>query len=314
MGHLTKLPLDDNWDEFVAGAWDGTLYHASEFIKFTSNKVEQILPLGFKKKGKILSLIPMGIVSEDGQKVLKTPYSASFTGFCFGPGFHLDPLFGSLRNLEEIGLELGIQRIHIGQPPLFYYGGAGELIEYGLSQKGYQRVTVELNHYVTAFDAPPAGVGRNLKKADRLGLKFRADIDLRAAALFQIHHKQKRGLNLSVGVDELELLSRCLPGKIQAHGVFYHGVMVASIIVYIQSKHIAMGFNWDQDYEFQSYRCTDFLLCHVMSHYFRHGFSIFDLGTSSLNGDINWGLTRFKEGFGSMSGIRTVYQKCIKHK
>lgn len=302
---------EKQWDLFLLETINSSFFNSLPFLNFYDQKVKEVLRFVFRRKNKIIALMAGGVVdSVDGLKFF-SPYSSSFSGFCYGEHLSLFDAKNVITCLENYLHNKGIKEILIVQPPQCYYEYCDQRFDFLFLANDYVIVRNELTYFVTKESLSASGIWRNLKKADKSGLRFVSNVDIETVGEFLILHKGKRNLGLSTPVTDLVGLANLLVGKIHCHAVYSGDILVAAIIVYVLGKSTVMGFNWDQDYDFQHYRCTDFLLYKVISYYFDQGFTNFDLGTVTLNGEPNWGLLKFKEKLGGRGCLRTSYCKSL---
>lgn len=308
---LVEFVEEYRWADAIKDASGFTLYHDLKYSKYYAYKVDEVLNILIKRNGVVVALISGGVCIVEEEKRFLSPFSASFSGFLFVDGLSLLSCSCCFKIFEDFMLSRGVVRVVLGQPPSCYYHFYDQSLDFLFYYNNYSAIGNELAYFVTKDSVDHAGVRRNLNRAVKAGLRFVPNIDLEVAGNFLILHKKKRNLGLSVPVAEIVELSGLLDGMIHSHGVYINDTLVAAIIVYMLGQRTVMGFNWDQDYDFQQYRCTDFLLYETVMHYFGQGFTIFDLGTVTINGQPNWGLLKYKEKLGGIGCLRTKYSKFL---
>lgn len=302
---------EKKWDLFLRETINPSFYSSTRFNNFYAWKVDEVLRLVFRKKDRIIGIIAGGVVNSEGKMVFNSPYSSSFSGFCYSDHLSLLDANNIIGCFEEFLSKKGVSEIFICQSPQCYLDHFDESFNFLLDYNDYLVSKKELSYFITRESFCNSKISRNVRKACSEGLRLLANIDVETACEFLILHKKKRNLGLSIPAADIVGLSKLLGGKIHCHGVYSGENLVAAIIVYVLGKTTVMGFNWDQDYDFQQYRCTDFLLYEVVSYYFDLGFTKFDLGTATINGEPNWGLLKYKEKLGGIGCLRTTYRKSL---
>ncbi|MEW6203000.1 MAG: GNAT family N-acetyltransferase [bacterium] len=296
------------WDNFVASGINPCFYQNSAFIDYYRYKVSRVYKIAFLKKGDIFAAIAGGI-SKENTELFLSPFSASFGGFCYSRETKLKDVFGAIEIMEEFLNDNGIRKIVIRQTPSIYFIEPDDYILYVLAYFGYKPVSTDLTLYISNNGKVSDTFLRNVKKAKREGLVFTESEN--ASDIFSFIHQQKLKKDIPFSISEGELidLKERFPDLIKCYSVLLEEKIIAAIIVYYLNKITALGFNWAHDDDFQSLRPVDFLLFSAAEAVFKNGSKYFDLGTTTLSGEPNWGVTRFKENLNPCGALRITYEK-----
>jgi len=308
---LIKGERNGIWDRFVKSCPNFTFYQSSDFLDYYSFKVDSLHKIVFKKKNKIIASIPGGIINKGGLKFY-SPFSASFGGFCYIEGSKLEDVFAMIRGLNDYLKLNNIAEAIIRQTPLIYSKRLDEYIDFALLCNGYALDRTELTLYMDAINCVTAKVKQNIRKAERSGLVFSEEDSIEEVYKFISFHKKKKNITFSVTSEDLIYLKNLFPGHIKTFSVSYKNKIIAAIITYFLNDICVLGFNWEQDEQYQEYRPTDLMIYKTANWIFNSGYRFFDLGTVTLEGKPNLGLSRFKENFGTNGVIRKTFVKKIK--
>ncbi len=81
---------------------------------------------------------------------------------------------------------------------------------------------------------------------------------------------------------------------------------MGGVLLFIINPRVVLNFYLAQNEEAKEYRIANYLILKSLLWAQREGFQYYDFGTSILDGEINFGLLRFKEGFGARSYLRRI--------
>lgn len=200
--------------------------------------------------------------------------------------------------------------LYIRLPPKQYYSDLYEINLKSIQEFNSRLLYVDVNQHLDLLGAFELRIRRNrirdLKKSNALGLNFCA-VDLRDA--FRIIEKNRinKQIKLSVSIDRLVLLSTSIPNSINSFGILDQDDLVASAIVYTINSEMAYVFMWGHDPEARNGGIAMTSLCKgLFSLYKSQFFTKLCLGTSSAQGNTDFGLMSFKKGLGALETNREV--------
>ncbi|MCL4491201.1 MAG: GNAT family N-acetyltransferase [Nitrospirae bacterium] len=315
MSDIKLLPLRESdeglYNDFVEQSINGTFYHNLSFIKLYGCKAKRTITVVFKKRDKIMSVLAGGIIENNGSLTFSSPFSASFTGFCYSKEVKLRDAFDIIALLETHLKSNGISEVTLQHPPIIYCNSLDERFDFALNYSGFKIGTADLTFYIESLSAISSSVLRNVKKAEASGLLFRETEECERVWNFLRQQKSKKGVYFSISLNELKSLKDIFKEKVRFFGVYKGGELLSAMILYCLNRNTALGFTWAQCEEYQILRPTDYLIYNVSRVVFAEGYRFFDLGTGTIGGEPVWGVTRFKENYSPGSAMRKKYIKTL---
>lgn len=300
----------ESWNRTLEGSAHGTFYQSWEFLSASGHKARELVMLLFRKEKAFIGGFAGELIEGPGGAELRAPFAASFGAFFHRPEVSLPDLHGMIECAENHAWSHGIRKITVTQPPAVYTSPVDERTEFALRRSGYRPEMTELTLYLTSLDDCSSALRRNVRKASREDLSLAETEDALETGRFVKEQKERRGLPLSVGPEELARLREALGGRVRlflARGS--DGRTAAALVAYQLTERAYLGFNWAHDEAYESARPADFILYKAAERLFHEGARVFDLGTTTRSGEPDWGITRFKEKFGARGALRTRYVK-----
>ncbi|NUM75606.1 GNAT family N-acetyltransferase, partial [candidate division KSB1 bacterium] len=103
---------------------------------------------------------------------------------------------------------------------------------------------------------------------------------------------------------ELFDLKQRLPERVRLFAAYVQDKMIGGILLFICNAQAALAFYISQLAEYQQYRPVN-LLCYETAQWCaEQELAYFDFGTSTLRGEINWGLVDFRQAAGAQAAFR----------
>ncbi|RMD94627.1 MAG: GNAT family N-acetyltransferase [Calditrichaeota bacterium] len=304
------------WDAFVDQANNGTLFHKRTFLSY--HPPERFIEdsLLFYKKGRLLAVLPAARRHGDDEKILISHPGASFGGFVVRPGLSLRDAIRLVSLLLEYAREHHYGGIDLTLPPIIYLKRPSHYIDFALYKAGFSYRKREVSS-VVPLAADENGIlarfspesRRNVRRAQKLGVQVRQDRDY--ATFYQILQKNlklRHNVIPTHSLDELLLLVERFPEAIRLFAAYVEDRMVAGIVLFNANPQVTLAFYISHDEAYQKYRAVNLLFYEVFRWCIRQGFRYLDFGLFTVNMEPNWGLARFKEGFGAQGVFRDSYK------
>ena len=303
------------WGEFLEGAANATFYHSLPFTDYYAFKVREVWRLVFRHKGKVVALLPAGLVEREGRLELHSPFSASFSGFAYGRGLGLADALECVRLTEELARETNLASIAIQQPPQIYYREPSELFDYALMHRGFEIENYEVTPYLPLRQDWLSGFSSSTKWAiNKLlkGARAHLEVDEDGEGVFRLirEHRQANGIAFPYRFQEVEDLRR-RTGGVHFFGLRAGRELWASCFAYALNERCLLCMHWAHDSGANSLRPMP-LLIHLMAAWAaERNFSYMDLGTTTQGGVPTPGLTTFKDNFGPAKVLRRRWWKAL---
>lgn len=195
------------------------------------------------------------------------------------------------------------EKLMIKCPPGIYGNGLTELTE-----AGFELLSTELNHHV-ALTAPLAihpMQERRLNKARKAKCAFEK-WPLDGDHAQQLHRfisdcRQAQGLQVNISCEDFRRATEQLPSAYMGYAVQLDGQLIAATVVVRVTDRIAYNYLPASDRAYHHLSPMVLLMVHVYEELSRQGFGIMDWGITSISGEEQVSLARFKEAMGAQRG------------
>lgn len=302
----------NEWDDFIAGSNNGTMFNLRSFLNYHPEGRFIDRSLLFYKEERLLAVLPAALRPDDDQKILRSHAGASYGGIIVKPDTSLRDTERIIKNLLDYAAASGFGGIEITVPPLVYLQRPSNYYEFLLYQHGFRyrkreltavcRLLPDADHTLAQFTPESR---RAVRRAQKLGVAVEWSQDYASfykilASNLQLRH----GVTPTHSLDELLWLADKFPKHIHLLASFFEGEMCAGTVFFDACPRTTLAFYISHNPEFQKYRPLNLLFFHAFQHYADRGFDYFDFGTFTNNMEVNWGLARFKEGYGTQGIFR----------
>ncbi|MCD6098624.1 GNAT family N-acetyltransferase [bacterium] len=301
----------DDWENFVLQANNGTIFHLRRFLSYHPPGRFDELGLIFRQRGKIIGLLPAVI---EGDTVV-SHRGASYGGFVVANGVGIYNSYRMVDSALEFLLKEGFSRLVLTQTPQIYYLFPHNHIDFVLAKRGF----VFLKRELTAVLKLERNIDDNfarfkpeartaVRKAEREGAQVRLSSDWKQ--FYRILEKNlgmRHQVKPTHTLDELLCLYQLFPEKVLLFGNYYRNELIAGVVVFVANPRVILAFYISHNEDFQHLRPVNLLFYRIIGWGIEHGFQYLDFGTYTLNMDPNFGLARFKEGFGATGLFRDTY-------
>jgi hypothetical protein len=303
------------WEKFVLTADNGTLFHRQQFLDYHPPGRFLGHHLIFRKKNRILALLPAAIRETSKGRIFISHPGASYGGFVVTSRLgirdaHL--LVGAL--VEHLRGE-NFQRAELTPPPLFYSSHPNHYIDFALLKHGFGYLKRELTSVVPLpkrdveiFSSFKSEARTATRKAQKLGVDIRESDDYEAFYQILRHNLQMRhNVTPTHTPEELLRLKALLPDEIHLFSAYLEGEQIAGVVLFLCNPRVMLAFYISHRQHYQKYRSVNLLFHQIMDWGRRRGFQYLDFGTFTLDMEPNWGLGKFKETFGAKGLFRDTF-------
>lgn len=298
------------WEEFVAQANNGTIFHYLKFLSYHPSERFKNYHLIIKEKENVLALFPA--IIED--KIIISHKGSSYGGFVLKPGLGIHEIYIIVGHLVDYMKKEGMKKIVLTQTPLIYYQEPNQYVDFALMKHGFRYKKREITAVIPLNVPEPLltfhpDARRSTKKAIREGVKVKISDDY--SQYYEIL-KNNLGMRHNVSpthtLSELLKLKNLFPEDIILFGVYLKEKMIGGMVIFATNPRVILAFYISHDSRFQEYRPVNLLFYEVLKWGRNRGFKLLDLGTFTLNMEPNWGLGRFKENFNARGFLRDTYE------
>lgn len=270
--------------------WDETFLRHNYNLENIASKGSFILPFQV-----VPNLIRVGFIG---------PYSLAYT-----PD---NPI--NLESLSEIWSDLldnylGSE-LQVRLPPEIFYQDLFRANFQVLYQLGARVLYKDINFHLDLTGNFRESINRNrsreLKRGSLKKYVFKT-ITLTDAYKVILANRIEKRLKPSLSEEELIQLQDACPGALRFHGVELDGKVVSASITLIINPHHAYVFMWGHDPDKPASGESISTLCEGLFNSFKgEGFRILCLGTASVQGVVDEGLSRYKSSLGAIESVRVT--------
>ena len=281
------------------------------FINLVKHKVDRVVRLIDSTNKDVCIGLVGGIIDN----MLITPFSAPFGGFHYKyEAIFYDRIYDFLMKLKRYHLDQKLDCIKITLTPNIYNPSINTKLVNAFIRLNYTMVTPDIVNSIDLrhFDGEwvKSEVKQNFNKAIRNGLSFnhvKDDQSIKEAYDIIISNREQLGRKIHMCLDKILEVDTVIPidfflvknirGEGIGAGVFYRG-----------HKKIVQGVFVGDILSARKLGTMDFMFSNIFHHYKEMGFEFIDLGKSSVDGEPNIGLIRFKEIHNCISTLGYTFQ------
>lgn len=317
---LSKSRLsDEEWDNFVAGSDNGTIFHTRKFLSYHPKPRFNDSSIIVKKNDKLFSVFPAAIIEREGKRILTSHSGASYGGFVYNSDLNLKDAFSLIEGLENFGKKNNCDRIQLTIPPIIYETKYSNYLDFALVKNHFLYMKREISS-VVQLDIPEEKLLSTYRAEARTAVNksIKKGVVIRECDNYEEYYEiLKKNLKLRHNVtpthtiDELKKLAKIFTKEIRLWGAFLGDKLIAGVCNFTANPKVVLAFYISHDEDYQEYRAVNLLFYEIMKKYQQEGCRFLDFGIFTVNMDPNWGLARFKENFGARGIFRDTFYKDI---
>lgn len=252
-----------------------------------------------------------------GDQIARSPVRAPFGSFSFSGQVQPQVLLDFIQAIERALIEQGIATIRLTEPPSVYRSRAA-LLHAILLNQGYRVSRAELSSCIRidrmAFeDKIEKWERRKFKQAKKSGLVFRLlKLDnLREVYDLILKCREQRKQSLSMTFGELETTAHAFRSRFVLSAAYLNREMTAASIAILVDERILYNFYSGHLKKYDSLSPVVTLMGGLYAYCAKQNVQLLDLGTSSVDGQLNFSLLDFKLRLGAEPSIKLSFEKRI---
>lgn len=302
-----KPIFKERWDSFVWGSCNGTIFHTQKFISYHPPDRFEDYSLLIRDGSEIVAVFPAAKMGG----TLKSHPGTSFGG----------PVIRNFPNVKETKEILslivsfaereGFGAIDMRLPPYIFHHQPCDEIDFIAYKLGFRLDSLEMTSAIPMENQIfRSDTERSIRKAHR-GLTFKCSDEWeRYWEILRNNLAYRHDAEPTHNLDEILKLKGLFPNKVYLFASYLGDIMTGGIVVFVCNDKTFHTFYHAQDYDYQNYRSLNLVIYELIKWGNDKKFKFMNLGISTENhGDIiNWGLYRFKEGFGARGVLRKYYR------
>jgi len=246
---------------------------------------------------------------EDGRYISQP--GASFGGILYRENTSTGSLIMIVGRLIDHIKAKGYTEIEIVLPPICYYEPESENTLLALYQNGFTLeknsvtsiVHLEDDNLLSTLKSPAR---RGAMKAERSGVEIVESDSFATFYPVLVKDREVLGKIPTHSLEELRKIGLLFPDRLILFLARIDKTVLGGLLLFIINNKVALNFYLAQLEEGKRYRVANLLVLRSVMWAKEHNFRYYDFGTSMLDGEINFGLLRFKDGFGARSYLRRI--------
>ncbi len=306
------------WSDFVQRSNNGTIFHLPAFLDYhPEGRFRNQHLIALNEDGRMEAVIPGALADRDG-----TTWFRSYPGASYGgPVLEDDASLATVERVLEALLahcrHEGYGMVEMTIPPSVYFRRPHNYLDFVLRNHGFTcskrelTAVIDLRRLGEEIDlAFRESARRGVRKAVKAGLRVVEDGDFaRFYPVLADNLKDRHGVRPTHTLEELVRLKELLgPEKIrQFVTVDGEGQVFAGMVMFHANPRVTLAFYISHNEKHQSLRPVNLVYREVIAWARQMGYSHLDLGTFTLNGEVNHGLCRFKESFTARGRFRNTF-------
>jgi hypothetical protein len=214
--------------------------------------------------------------------------------------------------------QCGAHRVELVLPPFCYAPHCGPRTLALLCRLGYCVIRQELNQALNVGEKCFAVQGnyanrKRLNKANRAGILVRRLNGEECREGYDAIHENriKKDRSLSMSWQDVQQMQAAFPDRVFHFGAEQHGRIIAAAICMAVNRRTLYVYAWGERVGAESVSPVTSIAAHLFEFAQRGGFTLLDLGTSSVDGIVNPGLLRFKESLGATTSLKLSLGKAL---
>jgi hypothetical protein len=245
-----------------------------------------------------------------------SPWRAPFGSFEFGRNFSEKALTEFVHYIDNFVRERKLTDLRITSWPNCYCTWEQSvMLNKVLLENGF-KIAVKDHNYHLETGAPfesfiHVSERGKLNKCKKAGFRFALGTpdDIVSVHSLISEARERRGYPLSMTRQDYEKMFLQFSDRYILFTLFDQEKLIAAGTGVKVNSKIIYNFLGANDYSYKSYSPMVMLVQGAYEYCMNHGYQIFDLGTTSVNGIINPGLTQFKKYLGGRFSNKVTYQK-----
>ena len=308
------------WDFLVEKSNNGTIYHTQKFLKYHPkgrfNNFHHIINVDDKPCCVISGCI---MESEKGKTFVSYP-GASVGGFVLPESFGLEDTDNVIYAFLDYLKEQDFKRIEITLPPIFYSTKQNNHSDFILSREGFSFKKREISSVIPLvykdddiLKTFEPSTRRSVKKAISSGVEVHIDDSEKAYCDYYRILEENLGMRHNVKpvhtIKEMLDIKARFPDRVFLFTANHSGKIIGGIWFIKVNCNVSVAFYISHDKTYQELRPINLLYYETIKKAVSLEQKYYELGLFTVNMAPNYGLGRFKEGFGAQGLFRDYFRK-----
>lgn len=236
------------------------------------------------------------------------PARATFGGvYPAASGIVYEAIFKSLLEFNHT------MKVEIRFPPAYFYPEVFDnqrLLIDGMS--GSTKI-IDFSYHINvedwSADSLSKGNRKKIRQCSEAGVIFRKDIQESLPEIYELIliNRLSKGVIPSVTKDQLGKAIRIFPSEYEFFSLYISEMLIASALTVMLNSSVRYVYMWADHSDYRSLSPIAMLCNEIVKDSKSKGIKTVDLGTASLQGELDEGLARFKQNLGAISTQKISY-------
>lgn len=305
---------EQSWQDFLAISANGTLFHDLRFLAYHPRDRFRFHHLVARRAGKLVALLPGGLVGTEGKFVFTSLIGASVGGPVVAPRAPGEQALELIAELQSYARNRGWAGLNITLPPPIYNPAAGASIEFALFCRGFVLEHRWLCHIVPLNQPGPERYKRLFRdtQANLVRVARRKGTKLVQGGIEHVDYflevfedtYTRHGVAATHTPDEIRDLLRRLPDRVRVYLAILDERPTAGILAFLVNSKVAYTFYICASTERANDNGNLAVIAAMAERLADEGYAWLDLGPSASDLNYNKGVAFFKEGLGAVGYCR----------
>jgi hypothetical protein len=267
-------------------------------------------------KGQSKACVHFTPINETG--TWRSPARGTFAGLGFKEDLKFKELFSFFEGVEAALRSKGAKVLEILIAPQAHDSAAFSQQVYMLRSLGFETTRCDLNQSIdidtrNLSDRMSYGNLKRLRKCERDNIiaKHLPLSDLSKVYETLSINRASKGNSMSMTLPQLQTMADTFPNDIILFGSLHLGRLAAAAVCLRISSSVLYVFYWGDRPEYSSHSPVVSVADAIYRHGQEMGFKIMDVGTSTIDIDVNFGLLEFKRGLGFTETLKLTMRKTL---
>lgn len=306
--------MQEEWDSFVEYSRNGTIFTTQKFLGYHPPGRFDDHSLLFKKKGRLIAVLPAAVRDGASGKVLYSHPGSNHGGIILDMGSGIDDACSIVDSLINYARVNGFAQILVRNPERIYQVLPTDEIDFALLFHGFSVIQRDLSTVIPLDFFKERGRNifeescrRAIRKAEKSGVEVMETDDYPLFwKILDANLTVRYGKNPTHSLEDIQMIKKLFPENIRFFGAYLKGLLIAGVVLFVCNRQGALAFYISDHKDYQIYRPLNLVHDRIVEWCLSQGLKFYNFGYSTENAGtgINWGLFRFKESFGGKGIIR----------
>lgn len=317
-----KEDYGEKWDDFILNkSMNGTFLQTRRFINYHPQDRFKDCSICVKKGNELVVAILACEIIEDGKKTFFAHKGTTFGGVSIARTvYSASALNEIIETILDFLKQNGYEKIYLKMVPEIYQKENTNLLDYFLYKNGFSCYD-ELNYYLF-LEKYKKDIALQFSSSKRRDFKYSLKNNFKfkmletrneIAEYYKVLLKNLEKLQLYPVhslLDLYDLKFNRFDSNIEFYGVFKEDILVAGSMLFYFGEDIMHTQYLSSDEKYLKLYSMDFLIFNLIQLGVEKNMRMLTLGvcTENQGKDLNFGLSRFKEGFGTEFCINRSYE------